>query len=138
MKTLFIIALTVASFVVSAQNTNVSPDTNKRQMNFEVKSTEAVFAGGLDSICRYVITNISFPEAAMKEQLVGKIKASLDISAEGNVEKVQIYSGVGYGIDEQVSKLLKNLKYKPAQAQGTPYRSQQILTLPVSYLYFNE
>lgn len=141
MKTILIIALTLSSLMSFAQNksTKMPPDTSKsRQMNFEVKTTEAVFKGGLDSISNYVIANIDFPDAALIDQLDGKIKASFNITAEGKVKNVRILSGVGYGIDEQVVKLLQNLEYKPAEVQGTPYESQQILTIPVSYLFFNE
>jgi TonB family protein len=145
MKTILCIAFTVSCFFSLAQNNKntIAPadsvnGVKSKQINFEVKTTEAVFNGGIDSICRYVLAKLVFPEAAMKAQLIGKIKVAYDVTGEGKVENVKLFSGVGYGIDEQVMKLLLNLKYKPAEAQGTPYTSQQILTIPIAYSYFSE
>jgi protein TonB len=76
--------------------------------------------GGLEQIFK----KISYPEAAKKNGINGKVYAMAMINEKGEVDDAKVIKGIGGGCDEEVVKALKSSKFKPAQNQGSPVKAK--------------
>jgi protein TonB len=63
---------------------------------------------------------IVYPPDALKAQVEGNVRLRLTVSAEGNVEKVVILDGPGYGLNEAARDALSRARFKPAMKGGEP------------------
>lgn len=105
-------------------------------VNFSFKSTEAQYPGGNDSLFVQLFKSIVFPAEAINAKVKGVVKAAFDVTFEGKVKNVIIFSGLGYGIDEQIEKALNAMIFIPAQSNGTAFTSQQFIEIPLDYSLF--
>jgi hypothetical protein len=64
----------------------------------------------------------------------GNIKVNFD----GKVLDVTSIEKVGFGIDEQLTKLIAQEKFEPATQNGVKYRSEIILDVPVKANYLKQ
>ncbi len=137
----------IAPYLGLTQNTDFKTDSadtkqgktesgKNYEMNFSVTQIPASFPDGDDSLFVKIFREIKFPPEAISAKLKGTVNLAFDVTYEGNVRNVIIFSGVGYGIDGQIEKILCSLKFIPATTNGTTYTTQQFLNIPVDYSLF--
>ena len=63
-----------------------------------------------------------FSDEARKKHISGSVLVYLQISEEGQVEKVHVIRGVGYGLDEKAMEAIQQYVFKPAMENGHPVR----------------
>ncbi|RMG21620.1 MAG: energy transducer TonB, partial [Deltaproteobacteria bacterium] len=61
-----------------------------------------------------------YTEAGRRAGIEGQVKARIRISAEGRVTDVKIVSGLGYGLDEEAERALRQFVFEPAKIDGRP------------------
>lgn len=71
----------------------------------------AYFEGGMKAMDAFVRANLVYPTQALAQKIEGTVHLFLDIDQKGNVVKVKIIVGVGYGCDEEAVRLAKLLKF---------------------------
>jgi hypothetical protein len=78
----------------------------------------------------YMGRNVRFPAEALREGMMARIYAGFRIDGQGAVQDVIILNPekVGYGFEEEVTKLLKKLPKQPVQTAGE-------YAIPVSFGY---
>lgn len=100
-------------------------------VNMKIDQAEATFPGGNDSLFRLIYSKLVCPQAAIDSNLQGEIMLSFNVNFDGKVSRISIISGVGYGIDEKVTEIIKDLVFTPARMNGVAYRSQVFYTIPI-------
>ena len=100
-------------------------------VNMKIDQTEATFPGGNDSLFRLIYSKLVYPQAAIDSNLQGEIMLSFNVNFDGKVSRISIISGVGFGIDEKVTEIIKDLVFIPARMNGVAYRSQVFYTIPI-------
>jgi len=80
--------------------------------------------GGLSQINK----KISYPEAAKKAGVQGKIYVLAFVNENGIVDDVKVIKGIGAGCDEETVKAVKSSKFKPATNQGVPVKAKATLS----------
>jgi len=139
---LLIIALSMSVLYLQAQITGYEAkgtDTiqgkveNKgaADVNMKIDQGEASFPGGNDSLFRIIFSKLQYPDEAIAENLQGEILLSFNVNFDGKVQRPSIISGVGYGIDEKVIDIIKELIFEPATMNGVAFRSQVFYTIPI-------
>ena len=79
----------------------------------------AQFPGGQDALMKYLGSNIMYPEAAQKEKIEGKVIARMVVHSNGKISDIEILTGLGYGCDEEVLRVLKAMPdWKPGIIKG--------------------
>jgi TonB family protein len=68
----------------------------------------------------YYMPNPSYTEAARKAHFSGTIIAEGVIGPDGSVNAIRIVSGAPFGLNEEVVKIMKTWKCKPALLDGKP------------------
>jgi hypothetical protein len=136
---------------ISAQNTTTgyqSKDDDVKQKNLEkgknydinidVNNREAYFIHGEDSLFRKIYSQLSISDEAVQAQLNKIATVSFKVNFDGKVIDVNSIEKIGYGIDEQLIKLLAQEKFEPATQNGIKYRSEVILDVPVKANYLKQ
>jgi protein TonB len=90
------------------------------------------FPGGESSMSSFLKRNISYNKTAREEQVTGKVYASFIVNSKGEVESIKIIRSLGFGLDEEVTRVLGLMpKWEPGYYRGKPVST--IMNLPVSF-----
>lgn len=141
-KIIFILICTFAVSMLNAQITGYeakATDTVQGKVeakgvadvNMKIDQDEATFPGGNDSLFRIIYSKLIYSQEAIDANLQGEIMMSFNVNFDGKVNRINIISGVGYGIDEKVADIIKDLIFDPARMNGTAFRSQVFYTIPI-------
>jgi len=83
--------------------------------------------GGMKNIYK----NITYPEAARKAGISGKVYLLVYINENCDVDNVKIIKGIGMGCDDAAIKGVKSTKFKPAVNKGMAVKAK--LSMPVTF-----
>ena len=83
--------------------------------------------GGIESIYK----KITYPEAAKKAGVEGKVYLLVYINENGDVDDVKVIKGLYGGCDEAAVEAVKNSKFTPAEDKGIPIKVK--LTLQIIF-----
>lgn len=90
------------------------------------------FAGGQAALLRYLQSHLRYPSAALAAGVGGKVFMSFVIGADGAISEVTILKGLGYGLDEEAQRVVRQM---PAWTPG--YQSKHAVavrfTLPITF-----
>lgn len=106
-------------------------------VNFDVANHEAFFPEGEDSLFRFIYSVIDIPKEAVDINLVSNAMIGFQVNFDGKVQNAYSVSKVGYGIDEQLIKLLESVSFYPATQANTPFRSEVVLEIPIKAVYLS-
>lgn len=109
----------------------VAQEYNDKQ-NFEVKTTqEAQYPEGEQVLYKYIFDNVNYSEESKAADIEGNVMVSFNVQPDSSVTNAFVLSGVGYGIDEDVVRLLKELKFAPSIRNGLKVKMNLVYTFPV-------
>ena len=94
---------------------------------------EAQFPGGDQALVKYIYENMHWPSNIKGNVIDDICMISLDVRADSLIENIVFLKKVGYGIDEQISELLKRKKFIPSIQNNTPIKMNIMLTIPIQY-----
>ena len=101
-------------------------------INMKIDQAEAAFPGGNDSLFKIIFSKLTYSDEAVAANLQGEITISFNVNFDGKVNRTNIISGVGQGVDEKVIEIFKDLVFEPAKMNGIAFRSQVLYTIPVA------
>ena len=100
--------------VDSAKNAGKSYDDEK----------ESEFPGGIQKWQRYLIKNLTYPDRAVKANVMGKVILVFIVNVKGGIESIELLKSVEYSIDEEAIRLIKNSPdWTPAFQNGKHVKS---------------
>jgi hypothetical protein len=103
-----------------------------RNDNFVVTETqEARFSGTDEELVTYFMKNIQFDSASVSANAEGEILLSFTVNPDSTVTNPTLVRKFGYGVDEQVLKLIPALKFIPARMNGVLIRSTHMSSIPL-------
>lgn len=113
----------------SAESTDTAPATSEPFIAVE-KMPE--FAGGQAALLRYLQKNLRYPSSALAAGMGGRVFLSFVVGADGRISEVTILKGLGYGLDEEAQRVVRQM---PAWVPG--YQSKHPVpvrfTLPITF-----
>jgi periplasmic protein TonB len=83
--------------------------------------------GGIEKLQQ----NVNYPEQARSQGIVGKVLVKAFIDENGEVDRVEIVKGLGYGCDEEALWVVKSIHFRAGKKNGKNVRVQ--LTIPVAF-----
>lgn len=125
-KNIIIVILSLFSISGFAQETK--PDKQNKQV---VTDTEPSFPKGDNELYQYVLYNLNYSEESKKKYIEGEVTLSFDVKADSTVSNMVLISGLGYGIDDEVKKLIGKLKFIPGVQNGFPIKMNTMYSFPV-------
>lgn len=111
--------------ILSAQEK--SPD----KQNMAVTTQDAFYPKGEQALYTYIMYNVKYSEESKKKYVEGNVSLSFDVMPDSTVKNVKIISDVGYGVGEEVKKMVEKLKFAPAIQMGIRVKMNLIMDFPV-------
>jgi len=125
----FLLIILLFTTVSRAQDNN---QTSNDPQNMEVvTSREAHYPSGNEALFKYLLDNIKYPNEPKGEVVTGDVMVSFYVESDSSLSEFIILSDVGYGIGDEVVKVLKELKYTPSIQNGILLRMNTMLTVPI-------
>lgn len=92
------------------------------------------FVGGQEALMRYMQKNLRYPAQALRNSVSGRVYISFTVMASGDIADVQVLKGLGYGTDDEASRVVKNM---PAWVPGQQNKRSVSVryTLPITFRY---
>ena len=122
-----IITLAVFALLTSAV---FSQSTDPQNMKV-VSTQDPSYPKGEPALYNYVLMNVKYSDEAKKKYIEGDVMMSFWVNTDSTVTNTKVISGIGYGIDEEVKRVVEGLKFSPGQMNGKARKMQLIMTFPV-------
>lgn len=71
----------------------------------------------------FLINNLKYPDAAMKQNISGIVKLRFVIETSGRISNIEVIEGVGAGCTEEAIRVLRLMKWYPAVKDGIAVRT---------------
>jgi hypothetical protein len=97
-----------------------------------IADNPAVFPGGIEALHKYIIKNVNIPKEAKRKGVKGRVYVQFIVNDIGDVveNSVQAIRGLGYGIDEEVIRVVKTSpKWSPATLNDKAVYSRMVLPI---------
>jgi len=95
------------------------PDTSQDKNAFKVAEQKPEFPGGYGAMVEYLRNSIKYPAAALKANVEGVVIVRFIVDKEGALNSIVIVKGVGFGLDAESVRLVKDMpKWKPGIQNG--------------------
>lgn len=125
MKYILFTFLIVVSGMVKGQ-------TEISTQNFKVETTrEAQYPGGESELYRDIYINLNYSEEAKAQKVETTVMVSLFVEADSSVSNIKVLNDPGFGTGDSLKVYLNNTRFIPALMNGTPYRTQLMLNIPL-------
>jgi TonB family protein len=76
------------------------------------------FQGGPKAMTKFIYENLRYPKAAYEANIEGTVYLEYDIDYKGNVVEVRVLRGLGYGCDEEATRVIRMLKFDVDRPRG--------------------
>lgn len=96
-----------------------------------VANAEPAYPKSDKALFTYVYMNLKYTDESIKKYIQGEVTISFDVKADSTVTNAMIISGVGYGVDEEVKKLIQTLKFSPGMQNGMAVTMNTMYTFSV-------
>jgi protein TonB len=136
MKKISLLIFILLNFMLSASAQQNSPNPIQNTeieelVDYDKVKIKPQFKG--ETWAFYLSHNLRYPENALKNKISGKVYVSFIIEKSGDISNVTLVEGLGYGLDEEAIRLIKNSpKWKPG------YQDKKVLVrvsciIPISF-----
>lgn len=106
--------------------------TEKPSQNFKVETTrEAQYPGGETELYRDIYRNLNYTQEAKAKKVETTVMVSLFVEPDSSVSNIKILNDPGFGTGDSLKVYLNNTRFVPALMNGTPYRTQLMLNIPL-------
>lgn len=92
-------------------------------------TAKPVFNDPNETVTTFVSRELRYPETAKKFSIQGKVTISFVIEPSGNPSNFKVMKDLGGGCNEETIRLIKAMKWKPAELHGKPTRSLAEFTM---------
>lgn len=128
MKTFIVIA---CIFLVNFVSLGQSAEQHDPQ-NMKVETTrEPYYPEGDQVLTNKIYYGMKYSEEARTNKIEANIMVSFFVETDSSVSNINIMNDPGYGVGDSVKVLLGKEKFIPALMNGTPYKTQMMVNLPV-------
>jgi protein TonB len=125
MKSILTLSLLFFSFTLFAQ------DSNDPQNIKVVTTQDPSYPKGEQELYKYVLMNVKYSDEAKQKYVEGEVMLSFWVNTDSTVSNAKVVSGIGYGIDEEVKRIVEGLKFSPGMQNGKARKMNLIMTFPV-------
>lgn len=110
-----------------------SKDKEAEKMKiFDVVENMPSFPGGTAKMMEYLMTNVRYPEAALKVGAQGRVVVNFIVEPDGTISNANVVSSVSEELDAEAIRVVENMpKWKPGMQNGKVVRVKY--SIPVSF-----
>ena len=110
----------------------VAVETEEKDKVFISVEQNPEFAGGMNALLKFLQKNLRYPSPAVNANVMGKVYMQFVVGQDGNISKVDVVKGIGFGCDEEAERVVKLMpKWSPGRQSGRAVAVK--FTLPISF-----
>jgi periplasmic protein TonB len=110
----------------------VAIETEEKDKIFLSVEQNPEFAGGMNALLKFLQKNLRYPTPAVNANVMGKVYMQFVVGQDGNISKVDVIKGIGFGCDEEAQRVVKLMpKWSPGRQSGRAVSVK--FTLPISF-----
>ena len=110
----------------------VAVETEEKNQVFITVEQNPEFAGGMNALLKFLQKNLRYPTPAVNANVMGKVYMQFVVGQDGNISKVDVLKGIGFGCDEEAQRVVKLMpKWSPGRQSGRAVAVK--FTLPISF-----
>jgi len=114
----------------NVSNEENTKSTSSAKQAFVAVEQKAEFPGGNPEMMKYLAQNIKYPSEAAKARVGGVVLISFIVNENGEIRKPKIIKGLGYGIDDEATRVILNMpNWKPAIQNGKKLTSEYTMDI---------
>lgn len=87
------------------------------------------YPGGPQALKKFISEHLTYPEEAAAAGIKGTVTVDYTINYKGNVIDTKIISGLGYGCDEEATRLVKLLKFDVPKQRARRIRFHKTINI---------
>ena len=114
------LTLILATLLMTAPYATAQENYNNDEFicgTFIGKSPE--FPGGIDSLFKFLESNLTYPEDAKKDSIQGRVICRFTIDTDGSITDIQVLRSVHPSLDAEAVRVLSAMpKWVPAETDG--------------------
>lgn len=129
-KNLLLTAIAVLSYFFNVQAQNKEPYNDKQNIAV-VTEQEPFYPKGDIELYKYVLNAVKYSDEAKQKFVEGEVMLSFDVLPDSTINNTNVISGVCCGINEEVQRVVKELKFAPAMQNGIKMRMNVMMSFPV-------
>jgi TonB family protein len=129
-KKLSLVIIALLYHFIDAQAQNKEPYNDKQNMAV-VTEQEPFYPKGDIELYKFVLNAVKYSDEAKQKFIEGEVMLSFDVLADSTINNVNVISGVCCGINEEVQRVVKELKFAPAMQNGIKMRMNVMMNFPV-------
>lgn len=76
------------------------------------------YPGGKEEFRKYIKQNLRYPQSAIDNKVSGTVYLTAEINDNGDVLTVTVTKGIGFGCDEEATRLIENIKFGGVKNRG--------------------
>ena len=104
-------------------------ETNEAFLSVEMMPS---FVGGTSEMYKFLGKMLKYPSQAQRANVSGRVYMSFIIEKDGSITDVQVVKSVGFGLDEEATRVVKLMpKWIPGKQNGRNVRVK--FTIPVTF-----
>ena len=104
-------------------------DYNK---NIKVKAdSDPFFPAGEMAMYEYVFNKLEYSRDAVDRKVKGESLINFDVNADSTLNNFSVVTEVGYGIDQSIISILKELKFAPGTINGKAVAKNLLMSFPI-------
>jgi protein TonB len=96
-----------------------------------VETADAYYPEGDQALSKFIFHNLKYSEEAKAHKVSGEVMVSYWVETDSTLSNIRVITDLGYGCSENLSALMKNIKYVPAKVNGVPMKSKVLATFPI-------
>lgn len=125
-------AFLIMALLIITTSFAYSQQSSKDAQNMKVETTrEALYPGGEEKLYTDVYYNLKYTNEAIQNKVDAMVMVSLVVNADSTVSNLKILNDPGYSCGENLKVFLQSKKFVPALMNGTPFRTQLMLNIPL-------
>lgn len=117
-------------YINNGQAQNKEPYNDKQNMTV-VTEQEPFFPKGDIELYKYVLNAVKYSDEAKQKYIEGEVILSFDVLPDSTISNTNVISGLCCGINEEVQRVVKGLKFAPAMQNGIKMRMNVMMNFPV-------
>jgi periplasmic protein TonB len=99
---------------------------------FDFAEEMPTFEGGDAALLKYIGKRMRYPRQAVDEKIEGTVIVTFVVNKAGKVTDVTVLKGLGFGTDEEASRVIENMPaWNPGKQNGMPVAVRY--TLPIRF-----
>ena len=85
------------------------------------------YEGGDKKLFQFITNHLKYPPEAIENKIEGTVIVKYEINYKGHITQTKVISGIGYGCDEEVVRVMKlSPPWRPAKRGGEDVRARYI------------